>query len=325
MSDEMESLLRSAGERRTVPRERSDRVRRVARDIWRAEVRRRTLRRRVHVGGAIAASLVLAAALAVLLREAPSTSPSPIFVVELVAGAATEGARSPLATGSRLSVGSEVRTGEGSRIALRLPSGASVRVDDLSAIRLLGPDEVALDRGAVYVDSGTGAPALVVRTPLGEVHEIGTRFEVRLHDGGLRVRLREGSVSVRRGRVSHEVPSGEELLWDAEGGVARRALAPHDPAWDWTAAIAPRLDLEGRTAREILEWVARERGLALVYADAAVERAASETVLAAGPADLSPDEALPAVLPACRLAYRISESGVLEVSAEARPSGPPSR
>lgn len=325
MSEEMENLLRSAGERRPVPCERADRVRGVAREIWRAEVRRRTLRRRVLVGAAIAASLVLAAALAVLFREAPSTGPSPTFVVESVAGSATEGARSPLATGSRLRVGSEVRTGEGGRIALRLHSGASVRVDDASAIRLLRADEVALDRGAVYVDSGAGAPALVVRTPLGEVREIGTRFEVRLHDGGLRVRLREGSVSVRRGGVSHEVPAGEELLWNAAGDVARRTLAPYDPEWDWATAIAPRLDLEGRTAREILEWVARERGLTLVYADPGVERAARETVLAAGPARLTPEEALPAVLPACRLAHRITESGVLEISAEARPQGPPSR
>ena len=72
------------------------------------------------------------------------------------------------------------------------------------------------------------------------------------------------------------------------------------------------LDLQGRTAREFLDWVARERGWTLVFADAEVARSAEEIVLGGTVEALTLDQALDAVLPTCRMVYEVMD-GVLRV------------
>jgi hypothetical protein len=74
------------------------------------------------------------------------------------------------------------------------------------------------------------------------------------------------------------------------------------------------LDLEGRSAREFLDWVARERGWGLSFSDETVARSAEEIVLGGTVERLTLDEALDAVLPTCRMTYRV-EAGVLWIAA----------
>ena len=52
--------------------------------------------------------------------------------------------------------------------------------------------------------------AFVIRTPLGDIRDLGTAFEVRLRDETLRVRVREGRVDLR-GAVAE---AGTELIAD---------------------------------------------------------------------------------------------------------------
>jgi transmembrane sensor len=215
--------------------------------------------------------------------------------------------------GGEIPPGSTVTTAGASRVSLRLESGHSVRLDAESSVHLLADGRLALDRGAVYVDSD-GAPEgeapVVVSTPLGRVREIGTRFEVRLEAEALRVRLRDGAVVVRADGAEHEVAAGEELLVSELDGVHRTTISPHDPAWAWTASIAPILPLEGRPAREFLEWYARERGLRLAFSDAEIAASTSDIELSGSARGLELDEALQVVLRTSRLRHRV-EDGVL--------------
>jgi ferric-dicitrate binding protein FerR (iron transport regulator) len=312
------TLLRVAGKRHDVPRERAERIRATARAEWQVEVRRGSRRRRAWAAAALAAAATVAAVW-LGLPSRPAAVP-----VESLSGAAWaraaggDGAeRRRIAVGDEVTLESAVETDEGGRVALRLVSGHSLRLDASTRVRLLGAASVTLDRGTLYVDSGpaaAAAAALSVHTALGVVQETGTQFEVRLEGDSLLVRLREGAAVVRhRGQV-HEVAAGNELGLSAGGTVTRRPVPTHGPEWDWLVGVTPMLDLEGRSARAFLDWVARERGWTLAFEHPTVARSAEGIVLAGTVRMLTLDEVLDAVLPTCRLTYRVVD-GVLVIGA----------
>ncbi len=320
--DEVAELIRLAGKRQAVDEERTNRVREAARAQWRTVVRQRR-RRRLWVAGMSAAALLVVAFLA--LRSPPDGGTMEVaggpVRVEVVAGSIVERppdeqAR-PVGVGDLLGLGTELETESDGRCSIRLASGHSVRLDRSTVVRLSDNELLELDRGAIYIDSDRRASdglLLAVGTPLGTIEEIGTRFEVRLGPDKVLVRLREGAVIVRGEAGSHEVRAGAELELAADGTVTRQTLAAHDPSWSWSADLAPMLELEGRTAREFLDWVARERGWALAFEDQDVAQAAERTVLAGTAERLTIDEALEAVLPTCRMRHFVRD-GTLVVGA----------
>ena len=55
--------------------------------------------------------------------------------------------------GRRFAWGDEVKTGTDARVALRAPSGHSLRLDTDTTLRVRSDREFSLERGALYVDS----------------------------------------------------------------------------------------------------------------------------------------------------------------------------
>jgi ferric-dicitrate binding protein FerR (iron transport regulator) len=223
--------------------------------------------------------------------------------VEAVAGQA-----GPLRIGADVAEGSGIETEATGRIALRLGAGQSVRIDSSSSLRIVGPETFVLERGGVYVDSGIGPPvdaAVTIRTPYGEVHDVGTQFEVRLLERALRVRVREGAVVLRAQDDEHQVPAATELEADGRGSARMRSIQRFDPSWDWALGIVPLPDLEGITLRAFLEHVAREGGFDLEFDRPETARLATETVLRGSVPGLTIDRALETVLPTCGMDHRI--------------------
>lgn len=215
-------------------------------------------------------------------------------------------------------------TSEGGRVALRMPSGHSLRIDRGSQLQLLDPSRLSLSRGAVYVDSAghdARQPSLAIETRFGEVRELGTQYEVRLKERSVRVRLREGAVSVVHDGALDEVMAGTEFELFADGRSNSAPIAPDSPEWDWIAGVRPPFELEGRSAREFLDWITRERGLRLAFDEASTATIARETLLKGATRKLSADESLDAVLATCGMDYRV-EGGALVVSALPRGGTP---
>jgi ferric-dicitrate binding protein FerR (iron transport regulator) len=326
--DDIAALVRLAGRRRTVPRDRANRVRAAAWTQWNHEVRRRSRNRYIWTAAvlAVAASVVLVINLRTLpFGNGAAGGSDATMLVESLSGAAwtsgtIDGDASPLRAlevGAGLLPGAEVMTSEEGRAAIRLATGHSLRLDASTRVRVLAAGSLALNRGGIYVDSGLDtatASSIDVHTPLGVIRDIGTQFEVRLEDEALRVRLREGAVVVRHDEQAHEVRAGTEFHLDPDGFVSRREIPTHGAEWEWVVGVTPMLDLEGRTARTFLGWVARERGWTLAFADEIVARSAGEIVLGGSAAQLTLEEALDAVLPTCRMTYRIDD-GVLLIAA----------
>lgn len=327
--EQIARLLRLAGPRLAVPPETSTRVRTVVHDEWQESIRARRRRSAyLWTGAALAAAAVLALAVGLTLRPTPAT---PLDTPQLVATfkAVTGNVRllqprdEPGVPGSRLAAGDTVlsgmavSTGPGARAALRLAGGPSLRLGYDTLVRFESASILALEAGRLYLDSGdfgeTGS-SLSVRTPFGLVEDIGTQFEVDIRDQRIKVRVREGLVTLGREDRVFEAPAGVELTMDDDGELTRGPVPIFGPEWDWILEIAPPFELEGSRLETFLDWVERETGWEMHYADSELERATAGTVLHGSVAGLRPDQALEAVLPTCGLVFR-EEGGTVIIAA----------
>ena len=313
-ADPIARLVRLAGSRPAVPAERALRAEAMVRAAWEASVaaRRRRLVATWSSGLALAAALALAIG---LVLRGPAAPPPPELVgtVERLAGQAQllagEGAAQPLGPGARLVAGGALDTGADGRVAVRLASGASLRLDVDSRLAFVTPTRLLLEQGAVYVDS-QGGPPVVVETPLGVVEERGTQFEVRLASDAVRVRVREGGVNLSGERGSWDAARGDEIVLTAAGVLRRGSVPFHGDDWSWVQEIAPAFRLEGRTLGDFLSWFGRETGRGVMWVDPAEQRRALAVVLHGSVDGLSPEQALAAVLPTCGLAHRLEGGAV---------------
>ena len=313
--DPIARLLDQAGPRPTAPDEKQARVRKAVRAHWRAEVDAASRKRRLTWA---AAALAAAAAIAVMIgwgwwsrAGRPSGPEESIATLLRAEGSVHLAGGGLLKSGDTLAPGGEIETGPDGRAALSLSDGSSLRLDSGTRVRLAAGPVLELDRGSVYIDSGAGHARrdfLEVRTRLGVVRDIGTQFEVRLRDDELWVSVREGLATLARAGRSFAAPAGTRLVAGAAGGVESRALPVLGPEWDWVLAIAPEFRIEGRTLGEYLDWLSRETGWRVQFADPSIDREAPTIVLHGSVAGLRPDETPPAVLPTCGLRHRLSGS-----------------
>jgi ferric-dicitrate binding protein FerR (iron transport regulator) len=309
--DTIGRVIGLAGPRPMPSPERVARVRGAVHAAWRTSRRRRRAR---HLAMVAAAGL---AAVAVAWLW-PQTIREPLIVAHLesLTGAVeVEGdvGWRPMDRGTPFVVGSRFRTAAGARAGLRLRAGHTLRLDAGTTVRWNGPASLTLEQGTCYLASDPAAStgSLVVETRWGHVREIGTQFEVRAEPAGLRVRVREGRVTVVREGREHPVASGFELRVGATG-VSTRPIAVHGSEWAWVASAGPGFPIEGRHLGAFLGWVSRENGWRLRFADAESERLAGTIVLHGTIEGLSAEDALAVVLPTTGLPYRLAD-GVLTV------------
>lgn len=325
-------LLGDAGPRPALPENDLSSIKEAARAEWRRRYGDRGARPMpVRLWMGLAAAALFAAVGLIWWARTPAASPvsTPAAAsIELLSGATRwkasgESAVSllPNAVGQPLPAGSELETGGESagsgRLALRMAGGASVRFDAGTRARLASATVIELRQGAVYVDT-EGAPAggedVAVRTPAGLFQAVGTQYEVREEGGGTptRLRVREGSVRLERGDKSVLTNAGGELILHGDGRIVQGEVTAHGPEWDWVLKTAPMLDIEGVKVRRFLDWLARESGRRIEFADPEAASLADSVVLHGSIAHLSPADATEVVLSSGGLGHRISD-GTLEV------------
>jgi ferric-dicitrate binding protein FerR (iron transport regulator) len=177
---------------------------------------------------------------------------------------------------------------------------------------------MSLSSGALYLDSSqrTGPPEPVAIAARGTViRNIGTRYEVRLSDQELRVRVRDGRVEVATAFGTREADRGGQLSVTSSGILAGRApISGTD--WEWIVRATPPPQLEGRPLPEFLAWAERDGGRPIRFADPALERASAETIVYGAIDRLTVEEALDVVLPSCGLARRADGDVITIVAAD---------
>jgi ferric-dicitrate binding protein FerR (iron transport regulator) len=262
------------------------------------------------LGAGAAAATVLAIAI-MFSWTPPMAERSELARIERVIGSAEQATgdvwqplgetRTPLATGMKL------RTLAGGRVALALSGGESLRLDSETEVMLDAPGRLYVRQGTIYVDSGArpGTSRLEIVTPAGTARDIGTQFELQIAGSALRLRVREGSVSIDRGGQSLTGGAGDQIAFDALGGVSRDFVASDAEAWQWSESIAPTPDMDGKPAAELIAWVARETGRRLSYVSPGVEQRAATVILHGNIRNLAPIAALEAMLATTDLEYAL--------------------
>jgi ferric-dicitrate binding protein FerR (iron transport regulator) len=219
--------------------------------------------------------------------------------------------------GEGLTPGTGIAT-YGGRAAIVLANGVELRLDSNTAITLDTVGSMSLTRGAVYLDSSqrTGPPdtvAIVVRGTV--IRDIGTRYEVRLSDEELRVRVRDGRVEVSSVFGLREADRGGQVRVTSSGILSGRA-STSGADWNWIVRAIPPPQLEGRPLPEFLAWAEREGGRPIRFADPTLERANRPTIVYGAIESLTVEEALDVVLPSCGLARRTDGDVITIVAAD---------
>jgi len=291
--DDIAGVIRAAGRRPVPPEAAYEQVLSAATATWNSKVRRR--RQNIWLGRL--AATVAAVSLGLGVWFGFNDTPVTVARVTLVRGEVQilgEDARwQPLLPGNPVMGAGEIRTLGDAGSALRLSSGVQLRVAADTQLRLLTANEIELKSGRLYVDSDRFSVGDDLRlfTAFGEVRDIGTQFQVDVDSNQLRVRVREGQVSINRGGVYVKGAIGEELNIDRQGQVERNPIATHGEPWHWAESLADPFEPQQRTLRELLNWVARETGYALKM-DASAERSCAAEKLSGRAIELTPLEAL---------------------------------
>ena len=321
LEDGMARLLRLGGARAAVPPDREDRVRTAVFAEIRAVAQARTRRRWVLSGGA---ALAAAAVVLLALRVAPPPEPivpslATLASIDRIVGdggrlvrAGVDARVVPLGPATEVRTGDQIETDRAGRVGLRLVSGVSVRLDQGTRARFVAPSVVELASGTIYVDSGSAAAGLEVRTAFGVVRDIGTQFEVRIESAAVRVRVRSGLVEVHRGDETTSARPGTEVT-AGPAGVEHRDVDAFGPDWLWASALAPEFAIEGRSLGDFLEHVAREQGSTLVYAERQLALEASGIILHGSVEGLAPADALGVVMATTGFTSRIGDGQIVVV------------
>ncbi len=326
MSDiDIERVLRAADPRNRPPEDVELSARQHLRNEWLLIVAEERTRRRWRTSLALAAGLMAAAigvwlAAPLLTGRGETAATIALASGEIRAKSSLLGTWRMVGDGESVAAGETLMTGSAGRVAVTLPGGISARLDHDTRISFLSAERILIESGALYVDAGRAAagPArLEVVTPHGSLTHLGTQFEVRLLESQVRVRVREGRVEWRNdGGAIASGTAGEQLTIEPDGVVQRGATPRFGESWDWVAAVAPGIDIDGHSLAEFLGWAGRELGRDVVFTSADVRSEASGVVLHGSIAGLTPRRALEVVLATTRLQAYLDDGHIVIISQE---------
>lgn len=314
---EIAELLRRTGARDEPPEDVMHEVQAAVHAEWRQVVQARQ-RRRHTLAWAVAAAVGALAVGVTFTLQRSDVQQVPMATLQHADGdifaGSSVGQWHPLHPGQSIAVGDSLRSE--ARAALRLNNGVAVRMDRGTVLRVMATDRMALNAGALYVDSPTAtgsSNALVIETHTGSVRHVGTQYMVRTHADGIDVSVREGRVLIEHTADSSTAAAGERVALSRQGGVQRSSIAATDSQWRWASEIAPPMAIENQPLSLFLAWVARETGRTLVYESPRVESTAAGVVLHGSIEGLAPDVALRTVLSTTSLQLENSDPATIRI------------
>jgi len=269
-----EELLGHVAARPVPSAEDAEMARNAVRAEWLAVTRKRKRRIR-FVSLAAAASVLMTLALVIRFALTP-----PVIAVQVASIEKSFGSIAIYVMGealqetgdlSSISIGQTIVTGRESGLALAWAGGGSLRIDANSRVAFLSDSAIELVSGAMYFDSMNQDVELEVRTKYGVIRHLGTQYVGRIESESLSVSVREGRVAVD-GLYFGVAEPRQRLTIIGSARPSVLSISPYGDDWRWVELTAPRVDFDGKTIYEFLQWVARETGLTIKYDDQNVKQ-----------------------------------------------------
>ena len=294
--DQVGELLKAAGPRPAPPEHTARRIRSAVHGEWQAGLRRRRSRRRTTYAAAAAGLiLLLAGTWAVRMSGLIPGQATEIAIVESVTGGAF-GPGIAISAGQVLDEGAQLTTGQ-TVVALELTSGSLVFVDSQTSMRLDSGDRLLLEYGRIFVNAGEQAEPVVVSTPMGDVTDIGTEFEVTTSPGSLGVRVREGMVQVTAGSEKAILEQGLAASLEQGGLILIQHDSPEGESWNWLSRFTDSPPANPSVSA-LLDWYAVRNGLVIVYSSPQLQADARRVRVSGDLADLPREQLLEIALSA---------------------------
>jgi ferric-dicitrate binding protein FerR (iron transport regulator) len=217
----------------------------------------------------------------------------------------------PVPAGAGMRVG---QTFEARGVSLvTLIGGGNLRLAPAAVFEIEGADQVRLESGEIYVDippDAHRARVFVARTAAGEFRHVGTQFALAVIDGTTRLRVREGTVQWRTADGNTTVVAGTEIKIGGGRKVATRRIQSTGHEFAWTETVTPDVDIDNRPLSEFLNWVARETGRKLVFADEEARRRTSTIRMHGDVRGLTTMQALSTVMAASTLRFDLPDGAI---------------
>jgi ferric-dicitrate binding protein FerR (iron transport regulator) len=219
--------------------------------------------------------------------------------------------RRSVAAGDVLRVGDTLNV-RGS-LLVTLTQGGTLRLAKGTVITVSTDSQITLEHGLIYLDKPPGnsdVRPLRVGTRAGLIEHVGTEFEVMSDEHVVRIRVREGQI--RYSGVTGPVlaGAGTEVVASAGGMVTQRSVLSYGSDWQWIATLAPSFAVEGRPLMDYLQWVSRELGRPLIFADEQARESAHRTILHGFAQDQATLDALADVLSTTNLSFELAEGAI---------------
>lgn len=313
--DAIGRLIKLAGAREDVDRERHERVFANVRQHWQETIKeqaRPTGHRRYRMMAVAAGTVLMIGTVFMLSKVQIIPQPEPLAIVERVVGEISLGGHL-IGPGSAISTETSVHTGEDKRMALRLAGGQSLRINGSTELLIRSARQITLTTGAIYIDTAyaTDNRPILITTPLGSARNAGTQFQVRMTGMSMVVGVRKGTVEVTQlNQDSLSVKKGHVVEFGESGQNASTPLSSDDPGWDWVETVVPEFDIQDKTLEAYLEWYANERGLEISWADTNSEIKARATILSGSILGRGLDEGLELVRQIAPFEYRLSSGEI---------------
>ena len=301
-TDRLAELFRHASARERPPADDELTIRQALHTQW-SHMTRQRKRRKTMITLAAAASAVIAVMVGIRMPPVSDSAPSltQLAAVEKTLGmvqiTSSDGSLQRPDSATALMSGQQIVTSSDSRMALRWLNGESIRLDENTELILNSSDEISLQAGQIYLDTGQAEAnrELTVSTPAGRVRHLGTRYMTTVSGDVTSVSVREGQVSVEVKGVETVADQGVRLTVDTAGASSLGSVSSYGPMWQWTEELAPAFSSGGRSMLQFLDWVAHESGRVVEFASTEAERLARDTDLR-GRIDMEPMRALEAIL-----------------------------
>ncbi|HLF31299.1 MAG TPA: FecR family protein [Xanthomonadales bacterium] len=292
----------------------------------------RSRRRRIWTW-ALAASIVVAVVTAVRIGpHVPiSDSAATVASIEKIVGTVAAysanypvvpnpGAADELMIGD-VAIGLTLRSSAASGAGLRWMNGTLIRLDENTELKLLSADEIFLQSGRVYLDTlpgQAGGPAIIIRTPQGEVRHLGTQFMAQSSASGLLISVREGKVTYQPNPMPHSdgqqgpahAGAGQQLAVSLGGKTELEPITTWGDEWTWAEALSPGFESDGRSLADLFNWAGRELGRQVEYTSASAESVAATTLLH-GNLDVPPQQVLSVATATSDLTTRLSDGNIV--------------
>lgn len=262
---------------------------------WRREVRRRRVTR---IALAMAVCLVLALAGSWIFQRGNGDD-----LVAIVSGS----------SGKTLRIGERLSSEE-NEVRLARVDGVIMRLAPHSAIVAASHNDVALERGSLYVETGPTAnyeAKFRLITPYATVDHLGTQFVATLGPSGMQIAVRQGKLTIhtRQGEV-RVIEAHDSAKVNKNGESARLSNQGADALWQWVNSDTLTI-LEGRTLYAVLVELSQRDGLALRFSEADVSSRAQGYVLHGPSLAVSPQVAINIVAASAGLRAQIVDQSLL--------------